>query len=225
MSLKRDTVAKEMVHIAIGVTPEGNKEILAYSIAPNESIETWKENISGIKNRGVERVSLFCTDGLNGMPDAIHRVYGTAKIERCLLHVSRNISSKVRANDKSRILEDFKAVYSANTKEGAMNQQTIFKQTWSKKYPKVISSLEENQYLFTFYEYPSSVRSSLYTTNMIESYNKQLKRKFKMKEQFPTEESMEMYLVNQFEQYNEKNLNRIHRGLGKTSMSDWFEED
>lgn len=225
MSLRRDTVAKEAVHIAIGVTPEGNKEILAYSIAPNESIETWKEIISGIKNRGVERVSLFCTDGLHGMPDAIHSVFGEAKIQRCLLHVSRNISSKVRVNDRNQILQDFKGVYRANTKEEALAQLSTFKASWKKKYPKVVASLDENEYLLTYYEYPSSVRSSLYTTNMIESYNKQLKRKFKMKEQFPTEESMEMYLVNQFEQYNEKNLNRIHKGFGKTCLSDWFEED
>lgn len=225
MSLRRDTVAKEAVHIAIGVTPEGNKEILAYSITPNESIETWKEIISGIKNRGVERVSLFCTDGLHGMPDAIHSVFGEAKIQRCLLHVSRNISSKVRVNDRNQILQDFKGVYRANTKEEALAQLSTFKASWKKKYPKVVASLDENEYLLTYYDYPSSVRSSLYTTNMIESYNKQLKRKFKMKEQFPTEESMEMYLVNQFEQYNEKNLNRIHKGFGKTCLSDWFEED
>lgn len=225
MSLRRDTVAKEAVHIAIGITPEGNKEILAYSIAPNESIETWKEILGHLKNRGVERVSLFCTDGLHGMPEAIHSTFGEAKIQRCLLHVSRNIASKVRVSDRSEILTDFKKVYSAREKEEAEKQLIAFKTTWKKKYPKVVESMDRNEYMLTFYDYPESVRSSLYTTNMIESYNKQLKRKFKTKEQFPNESSMEKYLVNQFEQYNEKNMSRIHRGFGKTSLTDWFGND
>lgn len=66
--------------------------------------------------------------------------------------------------------------------------------------------------MLTFYYFPKDIRSSIYTTNMIESYNKQLKRHFNAKEQFPTELSEEKFLVSLFERYNEKFLNRVHRG-------------
>ena len=65
MPLRRDTVSREMVHIALGITVEGTKEILGYMIAPNESAEIWEELLKDLKSRGVERISLFCTDGLS----------------------------------------------------------------------------------------------------------------------------------------------------------------
>jgi Transposase and inactivated derivatives len=224
MSLKRDTVAKECVYIALGITPEGNKEILAYSIAPTESVTNWKEILKDLQDRGVKRVSLFCTDGLHGMKEAIEETFNGSKIQRCLLHVQRNINSKVRVKDRTEISEDFKAVYTSKTKDEAIEVLTKFCKKWNKKYPKVTESISENENLLTFYEYPESVRSSIYTTNMIESYNKQLKRKFKLKEQFPNEDSMERYLVCQFEEYNSKFMNRVHKGFSQTSRTDWFED-
>ena len=224
MPLKRDTVAKECVYIALGITPEGNKEILSYFIAPTESVTNWKEILKDLQDRGVKQVSLFCTDGLHGMKDAIEETFPRSKIQRCLLHVQRNINSKVRVKDRTEISEDFKKVYTAISKELANEALAQFCEKWNKKYPKITESLNSNENLLTFYDYPKCVRASLYTTNMIESYNKQFKRKFKLKEQFPNEDSMERYLVCQFEEYNSKFMNRIHKGFAKTTRSDWFDE-
>ena len=77
--------------------------------------------------------------------------------------------------------------------------------------------------MLTFYDFPKEIRSSIYTTNMIESYNKQLKRHFKAKEQFPTELSEKKFLVSRFERYNKKFLNRVHREFGKIT-SFWFDD-
>ena len=223
MPLRRDTVQKEAVHIALGIRTDGTKEIIDYSIAPNESKTNWKEMIESIRERGVERVALFCTDGLNGMEEVIASVYPMSRIQRCLLHVQRNISSKCRVSDRAEITEDFKAVYTASDKNTAQNQLANFNRKWSRKYPKIIESLRSNTNMFTFYDFPKEIRSSIYTTNMIESYNKQLKRHFKAKEQFPTELSEEKFLVSQFERYNEKFLNRIHKGFGKITDF-WFSD-
>lgn len=214
MSFRRDTVVKEAVHIAIGITVDGSKEILGYEIAPNESAEVWKSLLNGFKQRGLERISLICTDGLNGMENAINETYSQANIQRCLVHVSRNISAKVRVKDRREILQDFKEVYRAKTKELALNELEVFKDKWKKRFPQVIAMLEGNPYIFTFFDYPQEVRRSIYTTNLIEGVNKQIRRKFKLKEQFPTEQTIEKYLVTQFIQYNDKYMNRIHNGFG-----------
>ena len=222
MALRRDTVAKEAIHIAIGITVDGSKEILGYDIAPNESAEIWKSLLNNFKQRGLERISLICTDGLNGMESAINETYPQANIQRCIVHVSRNIRAKVRVKDRREILQDFKDVYKSKTKELAIKELETFKDKWKKRYPQIITMLECNQYLFTFYDYPQEVRRSIYTTNLIEGVNKQIKRKFKLKEQFPTEQSMEKYLVSQFNQYNEKFMVRVHRGFGLTTRDQWF---
>lgn len=224
MSLRRDTVAKEAVNIAVGITLEGTKEILGYSITPEESATEWKLLLSSLKERGLEKVGLFCTDGLHGMEEVLGELFPSSKIQRCLLHVSRNIAAKVRVKDRAEILDDFKSVYTSKDKNEAEEELKKFETKWKGKYPKVIECLENNINLLTFFEYPKSVRSSIYTTNIIESYNKQLKRKFKVKEQFPTEKSMEKYLVSQFEQYNTKFMSRIHKGFGQTVRTDWIKE-
>ncbi|MBK4794429.1 IS256 family transposase [Enterococcus faecium] len=76
--LKRKTVAKEAIHIAVGIRPDGAKEVLAYAIAPNESTVIWNEILEDLVARGVKDVLLFVTDGLKGMADTIHQVFPKA---------------------------------------------------------------------------------------------------------------------------------------------------
>lgn len=224
MAFRRDTVAKEAVHIALGIRTDGTKEIIAYAIAPTESKSNWCDILDDIRQRGVERVALFCTDGLNGMEEAINERFHGAKIQRCILHVERNISAKVRVSDRAEVLGDFKKIAHCDDKASAERILKYFKDKWMTKYPKVIEIIENNDNLLTFYEFPKAIWRSIYTTNMIEGYNKQLKRKFKLKEQFPSERSEEKYLVSQFEQYNQVNLNRVHKGFGNITTY-WFNDN
>ncbi len=223
MPLRRDTVSREMVHIALGITLEGTKEILGYIIAPNESAEIWKELLENLKSRGVERISLFCTDGLSGMETVIQDTFPDSKIQRCLVHIQRNLCAKTRVNDRKDVAKDFKEVYRSKSKEEALLSLREFIDKWKHKYPSMVKGLSSNDNLFTFYDYPECVRQTIYSTNLIEGNNKQLKRSFKKKEQFPTEQSEEKYLVIQFNRYNEKNMNHVHRGFGQTTREDWFE--
>ncbi|MGX7722628.1 transposase, partial [Enterococcus lactis] len=93
--LKRQTVSKEAIYIAIGIREDGTKEVLSYAIAPTESTYVWNELLQDIYSRGVHDVLLFITDGLKGMKDTIHQIYPKAKYQHCCVHVSRNIAHKV----------------------------------------------------------------------------------------------------------------------------------
>ncbi|WP_175400679.1 transposase, partial [Paenibacillus sp. KS1] len=86
---------------------------------------------------------------------------------------------------------------------------------WKAVYPKVIKSLRENPYIFTFYSFPKPIWKSIYSTNLIESFNKQIKKYTKRKEQFPHEESLEKFLVSQFESYNQRFATRCHTGFDR----------
>ncbi|RBS52689.1 transposase, partial [Enterococcus faecium] len=210
--LKRQTVSKEAIYIAIGIREDGTKEVLSYAIAPTESTYVWNELLQDINSRGVQEVLLFITDGLKGMKDTIHQIYPKAKYQHCCIHVSRNIAHKVRVKDRKEICDDFKAVYQANSKEEANTFLSGMIEKWKKNYPKVTQSLIENQDLLTFYDFPPSIRRTIYSTNLIESFNKQIKRYSRRKEQFQNEESLERFLVSIFDTYNQKFLNRSHKG-------------
>lgn len=79
----------------------------------------------------------------------------------------------------------------------------------------MVRHLLSNESLFSFYDFPEVIRPSLYTTNLIEAFNKQLKRFTKRKEQFPNVNSLERFLVTYALDYNERFKNRIHKGFNK----------
>ncbi|KWY76203.1 transposase, partial [Enterococcus faecium] len=211
--LTRQTVYKEEIYIDIGIREEVTKAVLIYAIATTEATYVENELLQDINSRGVQEVLLFITDGLKGMKDTIHQIYPKAKYQHCCIHVSRNIAHKVRVKDRKEICDDFKAVYQANSKEEANTFLSSMIEKWKKNYPKVTQSLIENQDLLTFYDFPPSIRRTIYSTNLIESFNKQIKRYSRRKEQFQNEESLERFLVSIFDTYNQKFLNRSHKGF------------
>jgi transposase-like protein len=215
LPLRRDTVEKEALHIAIGIREDGTKEILSYLLAPVESSYVWEELIIDIKHRGVEEVLLFTTDGLSGLRDRILEHFPKAKYQSCLVHVQRNIRKKVRKADAQEVADDFKKTYEQDTKKLALKTFEEFKNKWEKKYPTVIKNLNNNGHLYEFMDFPQSIRKTLYTTNLIEGFNKLLKSYTKRKDQFPTEDSLERFVVSRFYDYNDKHLDRTHTGFGK----------
>ena len=210
--LKRQTVSKEAVYIVIGIRLDGTKEVLGFSIAPTGSSYVWKEILQDLKDRGLEEVLLVVTDGLSGINDSIHSIYPNAQFQQCCVHISRNIAHKVRVSDRQEVCNDFKLVYQAASKEEAMNQISFMIEKWKKQYPRVVKLLM-NPAILTFYNFPPSIRRTIYSTNLIEGFNKQLEKYTKRKEQFPNEESQERFLVSQFNNYNQKFLCRIHKGF------------
>ena len=210
--LKRQTVSKEAVYIVIGIRLDGTKEVLGFSLAPTESAYVWKEILQDLKDRGLKEVLLVVTDGLSGINDSIHSVYPNAQFQQCCVYISRNIAHKVRVSDRQEICSDFKLVYQASSKEEANNQIRFMIDKWKKQYPRVVKLLM-NPAILTFYNFPPSIRRTIYSTNLIEGFNKQLKKYTKRKEQFPNEESLERFLVSQFNNYNQKFLCRVHKGF------------
>src|SRR5699024_12712704 len=98
--------------------------------------------------------------------------------------------------------EELKYINQANDRKEAVNALEQFNSNWNKSYPRVINSVMNNEQLLTFYDFPASIRRSIYSTNLIESFNKEIKRYVKRKEQFPNEDSLERFLVSQFLDYN-----------------------
>ncbi|WHI61115.1 IS256 family transposase [Mammaliicoccus lentus] len=213
--VRRETVSKEAVYLAVGISEDGTKEVLAYTIAPTESAFNWQELLVDLKERGVEKVLLFISDGLKGIADAIFSVFPKSQYQTCLVHVARNLSHKVRVEDRSEVCDDFKTVYRADSQEGGQEALDAFCEKWQKAYPKLTKSLAETPYLLTFYRFPQSIWRSIYSTNLIESFNKQIKKYTKRKEQFPNEEALERFLVSQFEDYNHRFATRCHIGFDK----------
>lgn len=225
LSLRRDTVAKEALHVILGITPDGKKEILDYALYPTEAASNYADMIRDLKLRGLEEVLLFVSDGLTGIRDALLSVFPKADHQSCWVHICRNVMKITRQKDKKQVLADLKTVYTApNAAEAEVNLNKVIEK-YKAKYPKLVSMFENRASLFSFYLYPQDIRTSIYTSNLIENNNKQLKHKTKVKEQFPNEESLELFICCNYCDYNRKHADRTHKGFktAEPALNEMFE--
>ena len=216
--LRRDTYQREAVYIAVGIKPNGNKEIIDYRIAPVENLEVWSEMIADFKERGLEQVELFLSDGFVGIKDMLKQYYPKSKFQRCLIHIMRNISQKVRVTDRAEILNAFKQVHKQTNQKEAETVLHAFYEAYGSKYSRMIKDLRKlEEDMLVFYQYPKQIRPSIYSTNMIESINRMIKRKTNPKSEFPSEESLDNFLGSQVIDYNDRTANRVHKGFGQVA--------
>ena len=141
--LRRETFEREAVYIAIGIKPNGHKEVIDYCIAPNENIEVWTELLQNMKSRGLKQVELFLSDGIVGMKAELAKTYPQAHFQRCLVHVMRNICAKVRVEDREAIMNEFKQVHQQANKAAAVDVLHAFYAKWNKSYNRVIRNLKD----------------------------------------------------------------------------------
>ena len=202
------------LHVILGITVEGAKEVLDYALYPSESASNYQEMLLSLKNRGLEQVLLFITDGLNGIRNACLEVFPSAKKNQaCWTHLWRNVMKYVRAKDKSKAMNELKLVWNVASPAEAESILYDFIVKYSKIHPQAVAVLEDLTFLFEFYEFPAVIRRSIYTTNIIENLNKNLKRGTKCKEQFPNEDSLERYVCSFYCDYNQTMYRRVHKGF------------
>ena len=117
LNVRRDSVAKEALHMLIGIDSQGYKEVLDYALYPSESCNNYKEMLLDLRTRGLEQVLLFISDGLVGLPDAVTDVFPKAQHQSCWTHLQRNVSNRVRAKDKAEVTQAVKRLYQAESCE------------------------------------------------------------------------------------------------------------
>ncbi|WP_105956751.1 IS256 family transposase [Apilactobacillus quenuiae] len=209
IKVRRKRVQKETVYLAIGVNSMGHREVLGYYTYYKESSDIWDKFLNSLRSRGLSNVILFVTDGLNGLSKVIKKNFTNALHQKCLIHTSRSILKIVSRKDRKLIINDFNKIYSIDSYNNGKNLLEKIVDDWSYKYKKIGSILNEHEDLLNWLLFPSSIRRSIYSNNMIESFNKKLKRQIKKREQFPNINSFERVLINVIYDYNNKNRKQV----------------
>ena len=184
-------ILNRAAYIAIGINLEGIKEVLGIWIGQNETSKYWLNVLTEIKNRGVKDILIASVDGLPGFVDAIKVVYPDTEIQRCVVHQIRNTLNYVSYKHKKEFARDLKQVYTASTEENALSELTLLEEKWSDKYAIALRSWRNNwDELSTYFKYPEHIRTLIYTTNAMESYNRMLRKVTKSKSVFPSDDSL-----------------------------------
>ena len=176
------SIEKVPVLVAIGVTETGHKRVLGFQAGDKESAPTWREFFKDLKKRGLDgrNMVLGVMDGLPGLEKVFKEEFPKAKVQRCQVHVSRNVLAKVPKKLKQAVADDLRSIFYASSKQKAMEFFETFKDKWQKDLPSAVKCLENSiEACLTFFICPEEEWISLRTTNIIERLNKEFKRRTK----------------------------------------------
>lgn len=190
--VKQDgAIVNKAAYMVIGIDLDGNKDVLGMWIGENESSKFWLNVLNELKNRGVQDILITCVDNLSGFSEAISACYPKTEIQKCIIHQIRNSTRYVSYKDLKKVTADLKPIYKATTEDAALLELDRFEEVWGVKYPLIIRSWRNNwSELATFFKYPPEIRKIIYTTNIIESYHRQLRKVTKGKSIFPSDEAL-----------------------------------
>lgn len=225
--VKQDgAIVNKAAYMVIGIDLDGHKDVLGIWIGENESAKFWLYVLNELKNRGVQDILITSVDNLRGFTEAISACYPETEIQKCVIHQIRNSIKYVSYKDLKRITSELKPIYKAPTEQAALEELEQFEQTWGSKYPLLVRSWRTNwDEIATFFKYPPEIRKLIYTTNVIESYHRQLRKVTKGKAMFPTDDALlkMLYLVTM--DVLRKWTGRVHNwGQILMQLSVFFEE-
>ena len=192
-------VRNKAVYVALGVTPEGTKDILGLWIETSEGAKFWLRVMNELKNRGVEDILIAVVDGLKGFPEAINAVF--PQDDRADLHRPSDpqlhgFCVLERPQSHRRRTEEGLPGERRRRRQGALD--AFDAGPWGKKYPSIAQSWRRNwEHVIPFFAFPDAVRRIIYTTNAIESLNAKLRRAVRTRGHFPTDDAAMklLYLV------------------------------
>ena len=176
------SVEKVPVLLVIGVTADGRRTVLGLQAGDKESASSWRELFKDLKRRGLDGsgVTLGIMDGLPGLERVFVEEFPNAKVQRCQVHVARNVLAKVPRKLKKAIADETRSIFYASTKKKALEFFSQFKSKWEKEIPSAVKCLENSlEACLTYLQFPEEEWICLRTTNVIERLNKEFKRRTK----------------------------------------------
>lgn len=184
------TVQRKACYLALGVTLEGDRDVLGIWFQETEGAKFWMQVLADLKQRGVSDILICCVDGLKGFPEAIEAIYPQTIVQTCVVHLIRHSLKYVPRREKEQVARDLKPIYTAVDQDAARSALEAFDEKWGARFPVITQAwLNAWEYVTPFLAFPPEVRRVVYTTNAIEALNRQLRKAIKTKGHFPNEEA------------------------------------
>ena len=184
------TVGRRACYLALGITLEGDRDVLGMWFQENEGAKFWMQVLSDLKQRGVQDILICCVDGLKGFPEAIEAIFPRTTVQTCVVHLIRHSLKYVPRREREHVARDLKPIYTAVDADAAQHELERFDEKWGARFPVITQAwLNAWEYVIPFLAFPEEVRRVIYTTNAIEALNRQLRKAIKTKGHFPSEDA------------------------------------
>jgi putative transposase len=183
-------IRSQAVQIAIGINDEGRRQVLAVELANRESQTSWRDVLLGLKSRGLKGVEFVVSDDHPGLKRAIAEVIPEAVWQRCYVHFLRNALDHLPRKAVDDCRQELRWLYDRRDLSEAQKDLTQWLERWGTRYPKLCEWVEENiGETFSFYRLPLQHHKHLKSTNMLERFNEEIKRRTRVARIFPNEAS------------------------------------
>jgi len=162
---------KQCLLVIIGATEDGTKELVAIEGGFRESEVCWTQLMLNLKGRGLKfGPELAVGDGALGFWNALSKVYGHSRRQRCWVHKTANVLNKLPKSLQAKAKTKLHQIWQAPDKAEAQRHFDDFIRVYGAKYPKAAECLQKDQQvLLTFYDFPAEHWRHIRTTNPIES--------------------------------------------------------
>jgi putative transposase len=201
-------VRSQAVLVAIGINWEGRRNVLAVELASRESLSSWKELLSSLKQRSLHGVEFVVSDDHAGLRRAIQEVLPEAVWQRCYVHFLRNALDYLPRKADDDCLQELRWIYDRRDVQEARQDLAAWLAKWGKRYAKLCAWAEENiEETLSFYRLPRQHHKNLKSTNMLERFMEEIKRRTLVVRIFP----------------NAAACLRLVRALAAEMHEDWIE--
>ena len=192
VKIREDAVVRnKAVYLALGVLPDGTREILGLWIETTEGAKFWMKVFNDLKTRGVADILIAVTDGLKGIPEALGAVFPATTLQTCIVHLIRNSLDFASWKERKVLAQAIRPIYTAPSAEAAAAELEAFAEgPWGTKFPSIVASWRRAwPHVIPFFAFPPEIRRVIYTTNAIESVNAQLRKIIKTRGHFPSDDA------------------------------------
>jgi putative transposase len=184
-------VRNKAIYLALGVLPDGTRDILGLWIENTEGAKFWMKVFNDLRTRGVSDILIAVTDGLKGIGEALGAVFPATTLQTCIVHLIRNSLDYASWKDRKLLAAALRPVYTAPSAEAALEALNEFERgPWGQKFPTVTAAWRRAwDRVIPFFAFPPAVRRVVYTTNAIESVHSRLRKIIKTRGHFPSDDA------------------------------------
>jgi putative transposase len=191
VKIRDGQVGNRPIYAAIGVTLEGDKDILGlWAGTGGEGAKFWMSVLTDLRNRGTKDVFFVVCDGLKGLPEVVANVWSQAIVQTCIIHLIRNTFRLTSRKSWDELKRDVKPIYTAVNAAAARVAFDELAAKWGGRYPAVVR-LWDNAWeeFIPFLDYDVEIRQVICSTNAIESLNARYRRAIRARGHFPSEQA------------------------------------
>jgi len=184
-------VRNKAIYLALGVLPDGTRDILGLWIENTEGAKFWLKVFNDLKTRGCQDILIAVTDGLKGIGEALAAVFPATTLQTCIVHLMRNSLDYAGWRERKLLAAALKPIYTAASAEAAAEALDRFERSpWGQKFPTVVAAWRRAwDRVIPFFAFPPEVRRVIYTTNAIESIHARLRKIIKTRGHFPSDDA------------------------------------